>query len=80
MGQISFHKRFKHSCFRQITAQDPDEALNGEVTYSMLSGDIDDSFLFDQLSGELKTNKELDRETDDRYDLVIQAKDSKRRF
>lgn len=33
--------------------------------------------MFDNLTGELQTNKELDREKEDRYMLVIQAKDSK---
>ena len=56
---------------------DPDEGVNGEVYYSILSGNTDSFFAFNTLTGEVKTNKALDRENDDRYDLVIQAHDSK---
>lgn len=65
------------SCFSKITANDPDEGINGEVYYSLLSGNIDSHFLFNNLTAELKTDKELDRETIYRYVLVIQAHDSK---
>ena len=56
---------------------DPDEGLNGEVYYSILSGNADLYFSFNTLTGEVKTNKALDRETVDSYHLVIQAHDSK---
>ncbi|XP_028399799.1 protocadherin Fat 4-like isoform X2 [Dendronephthya gigantea] len=58
-----------------ITAVDPDEGLNGEVYYSIPDGNTDAYFVFNNLTGELKTNKLLDRENTDRYLLVIQAYD-----
>jgi hypothetical protein len=56
---------------------DPDEGLNGEVYYSILSGNTDSYFTFNTLTGEVKTNKLLDRENVASYLLVIQAHDSK---
>ena len=56
---------------------DPDEGLNGEVYYTILSGNTDSYFSFNNMSGEVKINRPLDRENIDRYTLVIQAHDSK---
>ena len=56
---------------------DPDEGLNGEVYYTILSGNTVSYFSFNNVSGEVKINKPLDRENIDRYTLVIQAHDSK---
>ena len=44
-------------------AEDMDSQVNGRITYSILRGDRRNQFWIDPMTGLLKVNKELDRET-----------------
>ncbi|XP_077999656.1 cadherin-23-like [Glandiceps talaboti] len=55
-----------------VTATDAD---GDDVTYSIISGNEDGIFQIDQ-DGRVSTNGTLDRETQDRYTLVLSATDS----
>ena len=46
----------------QLTAEDVDSQVNGEVEYSIISGDRDKHFYINPATGLLKINKQLDRE------------------
>ncbi|KAM9678558.1 LOW QUALITY PROTEIN: protocadherin-23 [Trichechus inunguis] len=50
------------SMVHHITAQDPDEGRNGRVTYSILSGNENMTFVLDESSGLLTTTCPLDHE------------------
>ncbi|XP_055370186.1 protocadherin Fat 3a isoform X5 [Betta splendens] len=60
----------------QLVADDVDSQLNGAILYSIISGDRDNQFFIDPLSGFIKVNKQLDRETLPSYTLAIRALDS----
>ncbi|XP_061774732.1 protocadherin Fat 3a isoform X2 [Nerophis ophidion] len=60
----------------QLSAEDTDSQLNGEILYSIVSGDRDNQFFIDPLSGIISVNKHLDRETVPSYSLAIRALDS----
>ncbi|XP_076002461.1 protocadherin Fat 3-like isoform X2 [Genypterus blacodes] len=60
----------------QLIAEDMDSRLNGAILYSIVNGDRDNQFFIDPLSGVIKVNKRLDRETVPSYSLVIRALDS----
>uniref|UniRef100_A0A3Q2XS24 FAT atypical cadherin 3a n=1 Tax=Hippocampus comes TaxID=109280 RepID=A0A3Q2XS24_HIPCM len=60
----------------QLVAEDMDSQLNGAILYSIVSGDRDNQFFIDPLSGIVKVNKHLDRETVPGYSLAIRALDS----
>nr|XP_061797032.1 protocadherin Fat 3-like isoform X6 [Nerophis lumbriciformis] len=60
----------------QLVAEDMDSQLNGAILYSIVSGDRDNQFFIDPLSGIVKVNKHLDRETSPGYSLAIRALDS----
>uniref|UniRef100_A0A7N6FLR0 FAT atypical cadherin 3a n=1 Tax=Anabas testudineus TaxID=64144 RepID=A0A7N6FLR0_ANATE len=53
-------------------AEDVDSQLNGAILYSIISGDRDNQFFIDPLSGVIKVNKQLDRETT----VTVQSLDS----
>uniref|UniRef100_A0A3Q1H770 Uncharacterized protein n=1 Tax=Anabas testudineus TaxID=64144 RepID=A0A3Q1H770_ANATE len=59
-----------------LIAEDVDSQLNGAILYSIISGDRDNQFFIDPLSGVIKVNKQLDRETLPSYSLAIRALDS----
>ncbi|XP_074850070.1 protocadherin-23 [Carettochelys insculpta] len=59
----------------QIFATDLDSGLNGEIEYSILSGNENKSFLIDSTWGILATNAILNREDISSYRLVVQAAD-----
>lgn len=59
----------------RISASDKDDGLNGVIAYSIISGNNEEHFYIDSTSGQLLVNKKLDRETTDRYSLVVMAKD-----
>lgn len=60
----------------QISAQDKDIGLNGEIAYKLSQKDMDDgSFLIDAGSGVIRTNKALDRESVAVYHLKALAVD-----
>ncbi|XP_070557466.1 protocadherin Fat 4-like [Ptychodera flava] len=60
-----------------VTAQDDDDpdTLEGTITYTILSGDPDDQFSIDEVSGQVEVRGLLDRETIPIYYVVVQATD-----
>ncbi|NXI40704.1 PCD23 protein, partial [Galbula dea] len=58
-----------------ITAKDPDEGRNGQVTYHILSGNEKKAFALDKITGLLTTAQPLDREIQERYSLTVMALD-----
>ncbi|XP_055003987.1 protocadherin Fat 3a isoform X1 [Boleophthalmus pectinirostris] len=60
----------------QLMAEDVDSQMNGAVLYSIVSGDRENQFFIDLLSGVIKVNKQLDRETVPSYTLAVRALDS----
>ncbi|XP_042325607.1 protocadherin-23 [Sceloporus undulatus] len=59
----------------QIYATDPDSGLNGDIEYSVLSGNTNRAFVIDSTQGIMSTNMILDREDISSYRLVVQAAD-----
>ncbi|XP_056139276.1 protocadherin Fat 3a isoform X1 [Lampris incognitus] len=60
----------------KLTAEDLDSQVNGAILYSVVSGDRDSQFFINPLSGMIKVNKQLDRETVSGYSLTVRALDS----
>ncbi|NXA47462.1 PCD23 protein, partial [Nothocercus julius] len=58
-----------------VVAKDPDEGKNGQVTYHILSGNENQTFDLDKVTGLLSTSLLLDRETQECYNLTIMALD-----
>ncbi len=56
-----------------VHASDGDEAGNGQITYSLQLGSAD--FAVDSKSGVISTLKELDRESEAEYELLVEAID-----
>ncbi|KAM9327300.1 cadherin-23 [Gastrophryne carolinensis] len=59
-------------------AEDKDSGLNGQVEYSIVSGDLLGEFVISSVEGDLRVRKdyELDRENIASYNITIMAKDS----
>ncbi|XP_024116845.1 protocadherin Fat 4 isoform X2 [Oryzias melastigma] len=63
-----------NSRFFKVEATDKDSGLNGEIMYDIAGGNTGDMFgIFPD--GQLYIKAELDREVQDRYNLVVVAKD-----
>lgn len=60
----------------QTTAFDDDEALNGAIRYTIVSGDKSRDFAIGEHSGVLRVNRKLDFERKNAYQLTIQAEDA----
>ncbi|XP_059932324.1 protocadherin Fat 3a isoform X3 [Gadus macrocephalus] len=60
----------------KLTAEDVDSPVNGDILYSIVNGDRENQFFIDPLSGMIKVNKHLDRETVSGYTLAVRALDS----
>ncbi|XP_013390955.1 cadherin-related tumor suppressor-like [Lingula anatina] len=58
-----------------LSATDADSGPNGQVTYSIVSGNVGNIFSINPTNGRLSTVDSLDREQVDHYVLVIQAAD-----
>ncbi|XP_040200811.1 protocadherin gamma-B5-like [Rana temporaria] len=60
-----------------VSAMDKDEDVNGQITYSFskTSGYHKGMFTINPLTGEIKTNSNLDYELTKNYELPVQAKD-----
>jgi len=58
----------------RVKANDADSGVFGQVTYRLVSGNIDNPFILSD-DGTLSLTKQLDRETIPRYHVVIEAKD-----
>ncbi|XP_023190165.1 protocadherin-23 [Xiphophorus maculatus] len=59
----------------QVFASDADSGENGQIEYSILSGNINEAFILDSVRGILATNVLLDREITPSYRLILQAAD-----
>uniref|UniRef100_A0A7E4VZ19 Cadherin domain-containing protein n=1 Tax=Panagrellus redivivus TaxID=6233 RepID=A0A7E4VZ19_PANRE len=59
----------------RVSASDADRGLNGALRYKIISGNINDAFELDPISGRLFVLMQLDREENDSYELVVEAKD-----
>ncbi|XP_058887587.1 protocadherin-23 isoform X1 [Acipenser ruthenus] len=59
----------------QVFATDADSGLNGQIEYSILSGNQNDAFLIDTARGIVATNAILDREIFSSYKLILLATD-----
>uniref|UniRef100_A0A672Y6W7 Protocadherin-16 n=1 Tax=Sphaeramia orbicularis TaxID=375764 RepID=A0A672Y6W7_9TELE len=80
---------FEHSSYRtavwegqihntyimQVFALDADSGMNGQIEYSIISGNHNNAFILDSVRGILATNVMLDREITSSYKLVLQAAD-----
>ncbi|XP_029027438.1 protocadherin-16-like [Betta splendens] len=58
-----------------LSATDPDSAPNGEVQYSISSGDETDLFQVDRWTGTLRLKRPLDSERRSSHIIVVQASD-----
>ncbi|NXX63987.1 PCDA9 protein, partial [Scopus umbretta] len=62
-----------------LTATDSDEGINQEIQYSfsgMISANLQDLFVIDKKSGEIRIAGELDFEDVQSYDMEIEARDN----
>ena len=59
----------------KVEAADSDDGLNSDVTYSIVSGNLDGVFQISPASGEVTVAKDIDREDVHEYFLGVQAKD-----
>ncbi|TNN89725.1 Protocadherin-23 [Liparis tanakae] len=80
---------FEHSSYRtavwegqvhntyimQVFASDADSGANGQIEYSIVSGNPNEAFVVDSVRGILATKVLLDREITPSYKLVLQAAD-----
>lgn len=46
-----------------MTAEDVDSHANGDILYSIVNGDRENQFFIEPITGQIKVNKQLDRET-----------------
>ena len=58
-----------------VQADDADAGTLGEVNYSITSGNSNDDFAIDSISGEITVNGDIDREVIGEYTLTIRAQD-----
>ncbi|KAL1777596.1 protocadherin-23 isoform X1 [Sigmodon hispidus] len=59
----------------QVFATDLDSGLNSQIEYSIISGNQDEAFQIDALSGVITTKSMLDYESTNFYSLIVQATD-----
>uniref|UniRef100_A0A669PXH9 FAT atypical cadherin 4 n=1 Tax=Phasianus colchicus TaxID=9054 RepID=A0A669PXH9_PHACC len=59
----------------QVLATDGDEGTNGQVRYSIVSGDNGNEFRIDSVTGVITVAKPLDREREPSYMLTVQSSD-----
>ncbi|XP_043928134.1 protocadherin Fat 3 isoform X2 [Protopterus annectens] len=59
-----------------LLAEDSDSPANGQISFSIISGDQDKQFNLDPVTGLITLKEPLDREKVSGYSLVVQAKDS----
>ncbi|XP_033631597.1 protocadherin Fat 1-like isoform X4 [Asterias rubens] len=59
----------------QVLATDFDSGAYGEVTYSILRGDLFDQFIINEKNGLVSVAAELDREQISSYSLIVRASD-----
>ena len=66
----------QNSVILRFHAVDPDDGTNGQVTYVITSGNIDNTFGINGNTGELSALKLIDREARSSYTLTVTASDS----
>lgn len=59
----------------RVLARDPDQGANAHIQYEIISGNSNECFRLDHLSGSLVLNQSLDYEEGPRFALTIQASD-----
>ncbi|XP_059608235.1 fat-like cadherin-related tumor suppressor homolog, partial [Phlebotomus argentipes] len=59
----------------RVVAQDEDFGEYGQLTYSLLSDELAESFALDHAKGEIVTKVRLDREAREIYEMVVMASD-----
>ncbi|KAJ9591219.1 hypothetical protein L9F63_002225, partial [Diploptera punctata] len=60
----------------RVSTTDVDEGLNGDVFYSIVSGNSQGRFAIDEATGQITVARLLDRETTSRYLLSVAAQDA----
>ncbi|KAM8879066.1 protocadherin Fat 1a isoform 5-T7 [Spinachia spinachia] len=60
----------------QVTALDKDKGVNAEIVYSIESGNVANSFSIDPVLGTIAVAKELDRSSNNVFELTVKASDS----
>eukprot|EP00118_Oscarella_pearsei_P019174 m.202185 g.202185 ORF g.202185 m.202185 type:complete len:4095 (+) comp39606_c0_seq6:120-12404(+) len=73
--QATISENVVHSNFFTVSASDPDEGLNGQVTFSIIGGNNGSLFDIDAKTGDISTTRKPDREIQDQYSLVLQVRD-----
>lgn len=63
-----------------LSATDPDSALNGEVQYSICSGDETELFQVDQWTGALRLQRALGSESQSSHVIIVQATDGQGQY
>ncbi|KAI9525478.1 long-chain fatty acid transporter fat1 [Dissostichus eleginoides] len=64
------------SAVLQVTALDKDKGYNAEIVYSIESGNVANSFAIDPVLGTIKVSKELDRNSNNQFELTVKASDN----
>ncbi|XP_063697547.1 cadherin-related tumor suppressor [Culicoides brevitarsis] len=59
----------------QVSATDTDEGYNGEVRYSIISGDVNEDFSISEDTGVVRVAKNLNYERKKQYNLIVKAED-----
>ncbi|XP_074037726.1 dachsous cadherin-related 1 isoform X2 [Leptinotarsa decemlineata] len=72
--RLSVPENSETAVIHTVTAEDLDEGPNGDVSYSITSGNNGNKFSVDPKSGDI-TSRPLDRESQSRYSLTITARD-----
>lgn len=78
--QKSFHASIREGLpagteVLQVSAVDPDEGFNGDVSYSLMEDSSQGAFSIDPLTGVIRTTRSLDRESNAQYTLRTVATD-----
>ena len=63
----------------KVSATDKDQGLNAAIRYYVTDGDPNQDFKMDEYSGELRVNKRLDHERQNKYYLTVHAEDNGRK-
>ncbi|KAL4641609.1 protocadherin Fat 4 [Arapaima gigas] len=58
-----------------VSAVDQDSGLNGQLEYTIVDGNKENSFSINRATGEIKTTRPLDREKVAQYELKVRATD-----
>lgn len=61
----------RHSCSLQVFASDADSGMNGQIEYSIVSGNHNEAFVLDSVRGILATKVLLDREITPSYKYAL---------